>query len=196
MIANMDAWVRKGTPPPESRYPKIADQTLVSVSDYAFPTIPHVSKAQEANRAYRLDFGPEWNRGIIGKQPPQVGEPFPVLVPQVDRDGNGRAGVHLPEIAVPLATYTGWNLRDPSIGAPEQRVSFEGSYLPFPRTAAEREKTGDPRMSIAERYSSREAYLRRYKKAVYSLARERWILKEDRGSLIQRGGAEWDETVK
>jgi hypothetical protein len=196
MIANMDAWVRRGTAPPESRYPKIADQTLVSVSNYAFPAIPQVSKAQEANRAYRLDFGPEWNRGIMGKQPPQVGEPFPVLVPQVDRDGNERAGVHLPEIAVPLATYTGWNLRDPSIGAPEQRVSFEGSYLPFPRTAAEREKTGDPRTSIAERYSSREAYLRRYKKAVDSLARERWILKEDRASLLQRGGAEWDETVK
>jgi hypothetical protein len=168
----------------------------VSVSNYAFPAIPQVSKAQEANRAYRLDFGPEWNRGIMGQKPPQVGEPFPVLVPQVDHDGNERAGVHLPEIAVPLATYTGWNLRDPSIGAPEQRVSFEGSYLPFPRSAAEREKTGDPRTSIAERYSSREAYLRRYKKAVDGLARERWILKEDRASLLQRGGAEWDETVK
>ena len=75
-----------------------------------------------------------------------------MLVPQVDRDGNELAGIHLPEIAVPLATYTGWNLRDPSIGAPEQREAFEGSYLAFPRTAAERDKSGDPRKSIAERY--------------------------------------------
>ena len=196
MVANMDAWVRNGTAPPESSYPKIADHTLVPIRDYAFPTIPHVNKPREANRAYRLNFGPEWERGIISLQPPQVGEPFPVLVPQVDRDGNELAGIHLPEIAVPLATYTGWNLRDPSIGAPDQRVSFEGSYLPFPRTAAEREKTGDPRMSIAERYSSREDYLSRYENAIDALVKERWILKEDREPLLGRGSVEWDEATK
>jgi hypothetical protein len=196
MIANMDAWVRNGTAPPESSYPKIADQTLVAVNDCAFPAIPRVNKPQEANRAYRMDFGPEWSRGIISMQPPQVGEPFPVLVPQVDRDGNERAGVHLPEIAVPLATYTGWNLRDPLVGAPEQRVAFEGSYLPFPKTAAERQKTGDPRTSIAERYSSREDYLSRYGKAIDALVKERWILEEDRAAMLRRGGAEWDEVMR
>jgi hypothetical protein len=196
MIANMDAWVRNGTTPPESSYPKIADQTLVAVSDCAFPAIPRVNKPQEANRAYRMDFGPEWSRGIISMQPPQVGQSFPVLVPQVDRDGNERAGVHLPEIAVPLATYTGWNLRDPSIGAPEQRVAFEGSYLPFPQTAAERQMTGDPRTSIAERYSSREDYLSRYGKAIDALVKERWILEEDRAAMLRRGGAEWDEVMR
>lgn len=196
MVANMDAWVRNGTAPPESSYPKIADQTLVAVSDYAFPAIPHINQPQEANRAYRLDFGPEWSRGIVSRQPPQVGEAFPVLVPQVDRDGNERAGVHLPEIAVPLATYTAWNLRDPSIGAPAERVSFEGSYLPFPKTGAERQKTGDPRLSIAERYPSREDYLSRYGKAVDALVKEHWLLEEDRAALLGRGGEEWDEVTK
>jgi Alpha/beta hydrolase domain len=196
MVANMDAWVRNGTAPPDSSYPKIADHTLVPINDYAFPAIPHVNLANEANRAYRLSFGPEWGRGIISIQPPKVGEPFPVLVPQVDPDGNERSGIHLPEIAVPLATYTGWNLRDPSIGAPTERVSFEGSYLPFPRTAAEREKTGDPRMSIAERYSSREDYLSRYEKAVDALVKARWVLKEDREPLLGRGSVEWDEALK
>ncbi len=99
-----------------------------------------------------------------------------MLVPQVDADGNERDGVRLPEITVPLATYTGWNLRDPSIGAPDQRVSFEASYIPFPRTAAERQKTGDPRKSIAERYTSRDDYLGRYKKAADNLVQQRWIL--------------------
>ena len=61
------------------------------------------------------------------------GQPFPVLVPQVDADGNERDGVRLPEITVPLATYTGWNLRDPSVGAPDQRVAFEGPICRFPR---------------------------------------------------------------
>ncbi len=196
MVANMDAWVRNGTAPPESSYPKIADHTLVPISGYAFPAIPHVNLPNEANQAYRLNFGPEWDRGVITLQPPKVGEAFPVLVPQVDPDGNERAGIHLPEIAVPLATYTGWNLRDPSIGAPAERVSFEGSYLPFPRTAAEREETGDPRLSIAERYSSREEYLNRYEKTVDALVKERWVLKEDREPLLGRGGLEWDEAMK
>ena len=108
--------------------------------------------------------GPNWQQGILSIQPPKVGPAFPVLVPQVNEDGNERDGVRLPEITVPLATYAGWNLRDPSIGAPEQRVSFEASYLPFPRTAAERKKTGDPRKSIAERYAGREDYLTQYQK--------------------------------
>ncbi len=196
MLTNLDAWVRSGTAPPESKYPKVADRTLVSIADYAFPSIPKVNKPREANRAYRLNFGPEWGRGIITMQPPRVGEAFPVLVPQVNRDGNELAGVHLPEIAVPLATYTGWNLRDPSIGAPEQREAFEGSYLAFPKTAAEREKNGDPRSSIAERYKSREDYLDRYGKAIDALVKERWILEEDRAALLNRGGAEWDEATK
>ncbi len=196
MVANMDAWVRNGTAPPKSSYPTIANHTLVPVSDYAFPLIPGVNKPQEANRAYRLNFGPDWSRGVISIQPPQVNAPFPVLVPQVDSDGNERAGVHLPEIVVPLATYTGWNLRDPSIGAPGQRVSFEGSYLPFPKTAADRRKTGDPRRSILERYSSREHYLRRYRRAVDALVKEHWILPEDRASLLGRGEAEWDYAMR
>ena len=118
-----------------------------------------------------------------------------MLVPQVDVDGNERDGVRLPEIAVPLATYTGWNLRDPSIGAPDQRVAFEGSYLPFARTAQERGKTGDPRRSVAERYGSREDYLARYRRAVDDLVKQRWILAEDRPELLRRGEREWDEVM-
>jgi Alpha/beta hydrolase domain len=196
MIANMDAWVRNGTAPPESSYPKIADRNLVPLRKYAFPAIPGVNTPQEANGAYRLDFGPNWRDGILSIQPPKIGKPFSVLVPQVDEDGNERDGVRLPEMTVPLATYTGWNLRDPSIGAPGQRVSFEDSYLPFPKTAVERQKRGDPRRSIAERYSSREDYLGRYRRAVDELVKQRWILEEDRPALIHRGEQEWDEATK
>jgi hypothetical protein len=117
-------------------------------------------------------------------------------VPQVDADGNERDGVRLPEVTVPLATYTGWNLRDPSIGAPDQRVSFEASYLPFPKTAADRQKAVDPRKSIAERYADREDYLTRYKTAVDDLVKQHWILPEDRESLLHRGEQEWSEATK
>jgi len=196
MIANMDAWVRDGAAPPDSSYPRLADRNLVPVDKYAFPVIPGVNTPHEASAAYRLDFGPNWAHGILSNQPPKIGQPFPVLVPQVDADGNERDGVRLPEIAVPLATYTGWNLRDASIGAPGERVSFEGSYIAFPKTAAQRLATHDPRKSIAERYANREDYLNRYGAAVDALVKQRWVLEEDRAALIQRGGQEWDEATK
>ncbi len=119
-----------------------------------------------------------------------------MLVPQVNEDGNEQDGIRLPEETVPLATYTGWNLRDPSIGAPEQRVPFEGSFLPFPKTAAEREKSGDPRKSIAERYASQEEYMSQFGKAVDVLVKQRWILTEDRANLLHRGEQEWEELTK
>jgi hypothetical protein len=196
MISNMDAWVRSNTLPPASSYPKIADGTLVPLRDYAFPKIPAVNLPHEANAGTRLDFGPSWRDGIMTIQPPKVGPPFPVLVPQVDADGNEKDGVRLPEITVPLATYTGWNLRDPSIGAPDQRVSFEGSYIPFPKNAADREKSGDPRKSIAERYSSREDYLTRYAASLDDLIKQRWILPEDRDPILHRSTEEWTEAAK
>lgn len=196
MIANMDAWVRSNTLPPPGSYPKIVDGTLVPFADYALPAIPGVNRPHEASEGQRLDFGPHWRDGVLSIQPPKVGEFFPVLVPQVDADGNERDGVRLPEITVPLATYTGWNLRDPSIGAPQERVSFEASYLPFPKTASERQKTGDPRKSIAERYSSHEDYITRYTEAVDDLVKQRWILPEDRDSLLTLGQQEWVEATK
>jgi hypothetical protein len=155
-----------------------------------------VNLPHEASQAYRLDFGPNWEQGILSIQPPNVGAAFPVLVPQVGPDGNERDGVRLPEIAVPLATYAGWNLRDPSIGAADQRVAFEASYLPFPRTAAERQRTGDPRKSIAERYRDREDYLTKYKEVVDDLVQRRWILPEDRDAVIRRGEQEWLESTR
>jgi hypothetical protein len=196
MIANMDAWVRSNTAPPESSYPKIADGTLMPLRDWTFPAIPGVNRPHEANSAFHLDFGPNASQGIFSIQPPKVGTAFPVLVPSVDADGNDRAGIHLPEIAVPLATYTGWNLRDPSIGAPDQRVSFEGSYLSFSKTAVDRERTGDPRKSVAERYAGQQNYMSQYIKAIDNLVKQHWILPEDRDSLRQRGEVEWSEATK
>jgi len=195
MIANMDAWVR-GTAPPESSYPRIADGTLVPIEKYAPPAIPGLNKPHEANEAFHLDFGAHWREGIVSEQPPKVGAAFPVLVPQVDADGNERDGVRLPQITVPLATYLSWNLRDPSIGAPDQRVSFEASYLVFPKTAADRQKSGDPRKSIGERYANREAYLAAFVRAVDALVKQRWILEEDRARVIQDGERDWDDIVK
>jgi hypothetical protein len=196
MIANMDAWVRSGTAPPASSYPRVSDGTLVPLGELAFPAIPGVTRPDEANAAYRLDYGPKFAQGILDTQPPKVGAAFPVLVPRVNEDGNELDGVRLPELTVPLATYTGWSLRDPSIGAPDQRCAFVGSYVPLARTAEERKKSGDPRKSIAERYASREDYVGRFTRALDELVAARWILAEDRAAMVQLGEREWAEASK
>jgi len=195
LITDMDQWVKDGTPPPASTYPKIADATLVPLDKWAFPKIPGVNKPREASLAFHLDFGPQWKEGIVSLEPPKVGKPFAVLVPQADVDGNDLGGVSLPELQVPLATYTGWNLRDPRIGAGDLRLSFYGSFIPFAKTAAEREKSGDPRLSIAERYASREQYLGKFAEAAMKLIHERFLLPEDLLPVLERGEREWAEVA-
>lgn len=196
IIVDMDEWVRNGTAPPPSSYPRIDDGTMISRDKLSFPQIPGVSLPQTVHQAHRVDYGPEWGRGIITQQPPAVGRAFPVFVPQVDRDGNEMAGVRLPELDVPLATYTGWNLRDPKTGAPASRVSFIGSHLPFAKTKKEREQRGDARLSLAERYQSRAQYLGQYAEAALRLIERRFLLADDLAAVLRRGRQEWDEAHK
>jgi hypothetical protein len=103
----------------------------------------------------RLDFGPDSDRGIATTLPPLVGKPYPHFVAAIDRDGNELSGVRLPDLTVPLATYAGWNLRHPQMGAPDQLMGLMGATIPSPATRREREDRGDPRLSIRERYSSK-----------------------------------------
>ena len=201
LFVAMDDWVRDGKEPPESRYPKFADGTLVRREAIKWPKIPSGSTSaialpERVHDALRLDFGPQWKNRIITKQPPDVGKPFPALVPQVNEDGNEVAGVRLPQLEVPLATYTGWNLRDPKIGMPNERVSFLGSFFPLPKTKAGAETADDPRKPIAERYQSREDYLSKFRGAATKLADERFLLHEDVDALVARGGEEWDFVMK
>lgn len=195
LITDMDEWVNKNAPPPASTYPKIADGTLVPLSQWKFPAISGVNRPHELNLAYHLDFGPQWKRGTITYEPPKVGQAFTVLVPQSDADGNDLGGVRLPELQAPLATYTGWNLRSPSIGAPDQRLSFLGSFVPLAKTAEDRKKTGDPRASIAERYASREQYIMKFEEAAKQLVQQRFLLQQDLPEVRQRGQQEWDAVV-
>jgi hypothetical protein len=192
----MDDWVRDGKLPPESRYPKLADKTLVRREDLRFPAVPGVTVPERVHQALRLDFGPQWKDRVITKQPPGVGKPFPVFVPQVDADGNDLGGVRLPELDVPLATYTGWNLRDPKSGMPKERVSFLGSFFPLPKTKSDSDAAHDPRKSIADRYQSRDDYLQKFSAAAKKLAADRFLLPDDIESLSKRAADEWDLVMK
>jgi hypothetical protein len=187
----MVLWVADGTPPAESAYPKIADGTLAPPGDASWPAIPEFEMPREPQTPHRLDFGPDWERGIVGNDPPRVGKPFVVLVPVVDEDGNDRAGIRLPEIEVPLATHTGWSYRDPSIGAPDRLASEIGSYLPFPRTRASRERTRDPRKSVEERYESERAYIGAVTDSALRLVQKRYLLVEDLPEIVSRARAHY-----
>ncbi len=188
----LDDWVAHGVEPPPSRYPRLSDGTLTAPADAGWPAIPGVDLPLSPLTAYRLDYGPDWDRGIVANEPPHIGEPFVQRVPAVDADGNDRAGVRLPEIAVPLGTHTGWNYRHPSIGAPDRLSSEIGSYLPFPRTRVARERSGDPRPAIDERYRDKDDYIGKVTAAALELVEERYLLADDLPEVIGRAAAHYD----
>jgi len=184
--------------PPASRFPKLADGTLEPLDKLRFPRVPGVGLPTRMHVVRRLDFGPEFrSKGIVTLEPPRVGGAYPMFVPQVaPEDGNELAGIRLPVVEVPLASYTGWNLRDAKIGAPDELFSMVGSYLAFPRTKADREKSGDPRPSIEERYRGADDYLARIKAAATRLAREGYVLERDLVKIVERARVQWERTAE
>ena len=188
----LDRWVVEDAAPPPSAYPKFADGTLTSPERAGWPAIPGFQLPQQPLRAYHLNFGPDWDKGIVSVDPPEVGKPFGFGVPAVDADGNVRAGIRLPDIAVPLATQAGWNYRHPSTGAPDRLAGEIGSYIPFPQTRAERERTKDPRLSIEDRYRGRDEYIGRFAASAVDLVDRGYLLPEDVPDLLKRAGAHYD----
>jgi len=192
LFAALDTWVVTGAAPPPSRYPRLSDGTLTSPEKAGWPHVPGFALPHSPMTTYRLDFGPGWARGLVAIEPPRLGPAFVSLVPAVDEAGNGRGGIRLPQVAVPLATHTGWNYRRPSIGAPDRLASEIGSYLPLPKTREERERTGDGRSSIAERYAGRQAYLERIDAAARALVEERYLLADDLAAIRADAAAHYD----
>jgi hypothetical protein len=197
LLAAMQAWLSDGIEPPPSRYPRIDRDELVGLTAVQFPKIPGIAFPSAMYQAYHLDFGPAFAAsGVISNEPPKIGRAFHTLVPQVDRDGNDTCGIRLPEIEAPLATYTGWNLRKPVIGAPDVLYDMAGSFIPFPLTKSERLKTHDPRLSIEERYKDRAEYLKRVEAAAAALAGSHYILQRDIPRLTRVAAARWDALVE
>ncbi len=181
------AWAKFGTAPPDSVYPKIADQTLVDwkQSSTGFPSIPGVRYPEVIQQPSFLNRGPNFmTRGIIDVEPPEVLGHYRVLVPRSDKDGNDLGTLLPPEVAVPLATYADWNLRKREVGAEGMLLSLNGSYLPFPQTKAKRLESGEQRLSIEERYTSFEDYEMRFRKRCEEYVGKRFLLQEDVDRLV------------
>ena len=188
-------WVVDDRLPPTSVYPRLADETLRAPESAGWPSVPGFTLPSEPLTPMRLDFGPDWDRGIVTFEPPHIGKPFVVHVPAVDVNGNDRAGIRLAEIAVPLATHTGWNYRHPSIGAPDRLSSEIGSYFPFAKTRAERMASGDSRESLEERYASKDDYLGKLTRAALALVDKRFLLAEDLPEILESGAQHYDWAV-
>ncbi len=185
LLAAMEAWIVEGVEPPPSRHPRFADGSLVMPRTLDFPPIPDVRSPADRTAGTRAA------NPLVAAQG-GAGTLLPLLVPRVDADGNETAGVLHPEVAVPLATYTGWNFTHPDRGDPDDLWPLVGSYVPFAATRAERESRGDPRPSIRERYPSRPAYLERVREAARRQVSDRYLLSADVEALVERAGLHWD----
>jgi hypothetical protein len=163
-------WVSGRAPAPPSVYPTLRDGSLTAPDKLRFPALPGVADP-------RIIEGPL--------------APLPFLVPQVDEDGNDVAGIRVPELAVPLATTTGWNFRAERLGNPTTIVALLGSYLPFARTRAERQANNDPRRSIEERYRDKDDYLTRIRTEAEGLVKRGFMLEEDVDFAVQRAARHW-----
>jgi len=188
LLLAMNRWVKDGAAPPSSRYPRLADRTLVDAKELALPPIPGVVSPRALTAGLRVS-------NVRLAHGAGAGSPLPLLVPQVDDDGNERSGIRLPDVAVPLATYTGWNFRNTALGAPNELVSLLGSSIPFAATRAAREAAQDPRRSIEERYRSKDDYLAQVEQAADALVKDRLLIIDDVPRILQRAGDTWDSVV-
>jgi hypothetical protein len=182
---NLDRWVTEGVEPPPSRHPRLDDSTAVAPEQLraVFDRIPAAHFPRHHALPQRLDFS---------TLPPRRGPAFGSRVSAVDADGNETGGIAMPEVAVPLATHTGWTLRHPDIGGDNQLLVFAGATIPFAATRRAREAAGDPRRSIEERYASRSEYLAAVRRAGEALARQRYMLDEDIEVSVQAAARLYD----
>jgi hypothetical protein len=173
LLVAMTKWVKDDVAPPASRIPRIADGTLVPINQVRFPEIAGVQNPKIIPAAR------------------QAGKSLPFVVPQVDEDGNELSGVRTAEQAVPMATYTGWNFRNQSIGGTNNLVNLLGSQIPFAHTKAEREAKRDPRKSVEERYGSRDAYISAARQVEEALVKDRLLLADDLPQVMKRIEEQW-----
>jgi hypothetical protein len=162
-----------------------------------FPQVPSMPFAEYLPPVWRMDFGGDFGTTrLIAREPPTIGPPYPVLVPQVNADGNDVGGIPLPEVAVPLGTHTGWNVAVPPLPGLRYLAGLVGSFVPFTRTREARVAAGDERRAIAERYASRQEYLGQVDRAARTLVEQRLLLDGDVAAVRERAAAVWKVVVE
>jgi hypothetical protein len=198
LLLALDRWVRNGSEPPASRYPRISDGTLVTVAAYkaAFPKIPGLVTPESNLRPPRLDLGRRFAaQRIADLIPPREAAPFETLVPKPNTDGLDEGGVDLPELMLPLGTRVGFNTRNAATGFPSATGRWDGSFVPFARDEAGRETADDSRPSLAQRYVNHDDYEARLRTAAQAVAANGFLRTEEIDALVSEGGALYDRIM-
>lgn len=181
LLIAMNNWLTTGKEPPKSAYPTIGKGELVGFDKVKFP-IASVKTPAHPHRAFVLDFGPEFDAtGIVTKEPPEIGKSFPVMVPQLGADGNEISGIRLPQVAAPLATYTGWNYRTKEAGAAGEIFAMVGSTFPFSKE------------QVAKLYKDKEDYIGKTLAAARALIKDGYLLEDDVMEILDRASTQWEK---
>jgi len=190
-------WVMKGTPPPPSLWPTLKAGYLVDPTKKAmgFPSIPGVPASAPTglmNPLIDYDWGPNYKyvdaSGAPTKIPPSIKQVFDGKAPRVDADGNELGGAPVVLVGAPLGTYLGWNVVADGFHA-GQLCNYVGGMIPFAKTKAERLASGDPRLSLEERYQTHDGYVEAVKSAAAAAVAQGFLLPEDADALIKQAGA-------
>ncbi len=185
----MHRWVAEGAAPPPSVYPKLSDGTLTPVAEIRFPKVPGITAPKAVKAGGRVR-NPQLPDGA------GEGTALPLLVPQVDADGNDLGGIRMPDLAVPLGTAAGWVFRPKSTGSPHELVMLRGVWVPLAPTQVQREKMDDPRPSLEERYASKDEFMAKVKAAIRKLIEQRLMLDDDLAPQLKQAGERWDWVVR
>jgi hypothetical protein len=196
LLSALDLWVREDVPPPDSKVPSISEGTAVPRESLQpqWTSYPGAAWVSHLPQRLRMDFGDDPDAGILSYPPKEAGA-YSTLVSSLDESGNDAAGIRLPDVSVPLASYAGWNARAPEMGQGGLMTSgapLFGSTLVLPRTKSEREAKNDPRASIEERYGGKDAYLSRVRAAAQELVASRYMLQEDVERVVATASKKWD----
>jgi len=192
LLIALDRWVSSGSEPPKSEIPRHANHTAVAVTVFGsqtgvvsqealgWPDIPGVTYNGLITTRYFLDFGPDFDQGLVTNYPPSVaGRPsYTIFVSKVDKDGNELAGVRMPPVEAPIATTTGWALRRAGFSENEG-CEANGQHIPFKRDKAGRLAAGDSRLSLEERYKGHAGYVQAVRKAAEKLEKQGFLLPVD-----------------
>ncbi|MEZ5384854.1 MAG: alpha/beta hydrolase domain-containing protein [Prosthecobacter sp.] len=181
----MHRWVTEDVAPPPSVYPKLSDGTLMPAAKVQFPKLPRMGDPSTLKAGGRVR-NPQWEDGA------GEGAELPLLVPQVNADGNDVPGIRLPDVAVPLGTATGWVFRSESQGSPHEPVLLRGAWVPLATHAS----SDDPRPALDQRYASKEAYLAKVKDVVNNLIAQRFLSEDDLTPQLKQAGERWDWVTK
>lgn len=184
-------WVMQGKEPPASRYPTLAAGDLVPPTAQAmgWPAIPGAPAPNgKINPFVYQDFGPTLRvkdlSGVIARQPPRIRRILPSLVPRLNADGNETAGVPSVYLQVPLGTYLGWNVEGKGVDQ-GKGCGLEAGFIPFARTRVERLGSGDPRLSLEERYGNHAGFVAQVRKVAEHEVSQGWLLQGDAEQIIK-----------